>query len=84
MRFVKIGTSLMVATLVMFVVAIIGFSASAPAVGITFLILAIACAAGGFSVGVVFRSRARKWRDQQLLAAQAASMQGPPGYGQGS
>jgi uncharacterized membrane protein len=81
MRFVKVGVLLMGAGVVMLVGAIIGFSAHAPAVGITFMILMVACAGSAFAVGLVFRSQARKWRDEQVLAAEAAGLQEPPDFG---
>jgi hypothetical protein len=65
----KIGTSLMLAGLGSLIVAVIGFSTHTQPVGITFMVLMVAFAAAAFVVAFVFRSRARKWRDQQRAAS---------------
>jgi hypothetical protein len=81
MRYAKWGMGLSVAAAVMLAGAIAGFVAHVPAVGITFLALMIASAASAFGFSFTFWLKARKWRDQQRLAARAAAGL-PPGFGQ--
>jgi hypothetical protein len=81
MRYVKAGMGLSVAAVVMLAGAIAGFVAHAPAAGITFLVLMIASAASAFGVSFTFWLKARKWRDQQRLAARAAAAGLPPDFG---
>ncbi|HMG62040.1 MAG TPA: hypothetical protein VK599_03745 [Streptosporangiaceae bacterium] len=82
MRYVKSGMGLLAATAVMLAGAIAGFAAHVPTVGITFLAFMIASAAPAFGVAFTFWLKARKWRDQQPLAARAAAAGLPPGSGQ--
>jgi len=82
MRYVKSGMGLLAATAVMLAGAIAGFAARVPAVGITFLALMIASAASAFGVSFTFWLKARKWRDQQRLAARAAAAGLPRDFGQ--
>ena len=81
MRYAKSGMGLSVAAAVMLAGAIAGFIAHAPAVGMTFLALMIASAGSAFGVSFTFWLKARKWRDQQRLAARAAAAGLPPGSG---
>jgi predicted membrane protein len=73
LRYLRIGAAFGVAGLVMFVGAIIGFSAHVQAVGITCLVLMVTFAAFGFIAAFIFRSQARKWRDRQRAAARGAT-----------
>jgi hypothetical protein len=82
MRYAKSGMGLSVAAVVMLAGAIAGFVAHAPAVAITFLALMIASAASALGASLIFWLKARKWRDQQLLAARAAAAGLPPDSGQ--
>jgi hypothetical protein len=82
MRYAKAGMGLSVAAVVMLAGAIAGFVAHVPAVGITFLALMIASAASAAGASFTFWLKARKWRDEQVLAARAAAAGLPPDYGQ--
>jgi uncharacterized membrane protein len=80
LRYLGIVAGLIGAGVVMLIGAIAAFAAHAPVVGITFLILMLSFGSTGCAAALVFALRARKWRDQQQLAARNVAAGLPPDY----